>query len=140
MNPILRNILAVIAGLAVGFIVNMGLIILSPMVIPPPEGVDPTNSESLAAGMHLFSFKHFIMPFLAHALGVLAGAFVAAKIAATRKLVFALVIGGFFLIGGIMMVIQMPAPIWFDIVDLTLAYFPMAFIGAKLAGSGKEAE
>ena len=77
MNPIIRNVLAVIAGLIVGSIVNMGIIAISGSIIPPPEGADVTTMEGLKATMHLFEPRHFIFPFLAHALGTLAGAIIA---------------------------------------------------------------
>ena len=134
MNPKLKNILAIIAGIVGGGIVNMGIVSLSGSVIPPPEGVDPSSMESLKENMHLFGPQHFVMPFLAHALGTLAGALLAALIASTRKMTFALVIGFFFLAGGIMMVFMVPAPVWFAIVDLALAYVPMAWLGGKLGG------
>jgi len=133
MNPILRNILAVVAGLAVGSAVNMGIITISGSLIPPPEGADVTTMEGLAASMQLFEPRHFIMPFLAHALGTLVGAYIAALIAATYKIRFALAIGVFFIIGGIMMVFQVPSPMWFNVLDIGLAYIPMAWIGGKLA-------
>ncbi len=133
MNPILRNILAVIAGFLVGSIVNMGIITLSGSIIPPPEGVDPTDMESLKASFHLFEPRHFIFPFLAHALGTLVGAFTAASIAATNKLKFAIGIGAFFLIGGIASIIMLSSPIWFTALDLIGAYIPMGWLGGKLA-------
>jgi len=133
MNPIIRNILAVIAGIVVGSIVNMGLIQVSGSVIPPPEGADVTTTEGLKATMHLFEPKHFIFPFLAHALGTFVGAFVAAIVAANHKLKFALGIGVFFLAGGIASVFMLPSPTWYTIVDLTLAYIPMAWLAGKLA-------
>ncbi|MEZ4979370.1 MAG: hypothetical protein R2772_08730 [Chitinophagales bacterium] len=37
MNPILRNILAVVAGIVVGSAINMGIIMISGSLIPPPE-------------------------------------------------------------------------------------------------------
>ncbi len=133
MNPILRNILAVVAGIVIGSAVNMGLIMLSSSVIPPPEGVDVTNMESLKDSMYLFEPKHFIFPFLAHALGTLAGAVVAGLVAATHKMKFALGIGAFFLIGGIANVFMLPAPTWFAVTDLVLAYIPMGWLGGRLA-------
>ena len=133
MSPIVRNILAIIAGFVVGSVVNMGLITVSGSIIPPPAGVDPTDMESLKASMHLFEAKHFIFPFLAHALGTLAGAFTAALLAASHKMIFALVIGAFFLIGGIAASFMIPAPIWFIVLDLVAAYIPMAWIGGKIA-------
>ncbi|MCB0707103.1 MAG: hypothetical protein KDC34_17425 [Saprospiraceae bacterium] len=133
MHPIARNILAITAGVVLGSLVNMGLIMLSSSVIPLPEGVDQTSMESLKASMHLFEPKHFIFPFLAHALGTLAGAYLAARIAAVQKMRFALGVGVFFLIGGIFNVFALPAPMWFVVLDLVVAYIPMAWIGGNLA-------
>ncbi|MBN2175648.1 MAG: hypothetical protein JW731_16075 [Bacteroidales bacterium] len=140
MNTIFRNITAIVAGAITGGIVNMGIITISSSIIPPPEGVDVTSMESLKASMHLFEPRHFIMPFLAHALGAFVGAFIAYMIAANRKITFALIIGGLFLIGGIMNVFLLPAPAWFIILDLVAAYLPMAWIGGKLAGSFSRSE
>lgn len=135
MNIVIRNILAVIAGIILGSIVNMAIIYVSGFVIPPPDGVDVTNMEGLLESMHLFEPKHFLMPFLAHALGAFVGAFLTARIAATRKLLLGMVIGAVFLIGGIINVVLLPSPLWFNITDLALAYIPMSYIGAKLGGA-----
>lgn len=133
MNPIIRNILAVMAGIIIGSAVNMGIIMISGSIIPPPEGADVTTTESLKSTIHLFEPKHFIFPFLAHAIGTFAGAFLAALIAATYKMKFALGIGVFFLAGGISSVFMLPSPTWFIILDLVGAYIPMAFLAGKLA-------
>ena len=131
MNPILKNILAVAVGLVVGAVVNMGFIMMSGYVIPPPEGADLTTEEGLKASMHLMQPKHFIFPFLAHAIGTLVGAFLAAKLSANSPMRLALVVGAFFLAGGLMMVFQLPSPTWFNILDIGAAYFPMAYLGGK---------
>jgi hypothetical protein len=133
MNPTLKNILAVVAGLVAGGIINTLIIGISGKVIPPPEGADVTTVEGLKASIHLFEPKHFLMPFLAHALNAFLGAFVTAKIAANRHLLLAMIIGIISLLGGIAAVVMIPAPLWFNITDLTLAYLPMAFLGGKLA-------
>ena len=133
MNPMIRNILAVLAGAILGSMVNMGIIMLSSSIIPPPEGADLTTEAGLKASMHLMQPKHFIMPFLAHALGTLAGAFVTAIIALSHKMNLALAIGVLFLAGGISMVFMLPSPIWFTLLDLFGAYLPMAYLGGKLA-------
>lgn len=132
MKPIVKNILAVIVGLVAGSAVNMGIIMISGSVILPPEGVDNTTVEGLKAGMLLFQPKHFLFPFLAHALGTFVGALLTALIAANRKMLFAFVIGIFFLAGGVANVLMLPSPLWFTIVDLVGAYLPMAFLAAKL--------
>jgi len=135
MNPIIKNILAVLAGAIVGSVVNMGIIMISSSIIPPPEGVDNTTMEGLKAGMHLFQPKHFLFPFLAHALGTFVGALLAAVIAANRKMLFALIIGGFFLAGGIANILMLPSPLWFTILDLIGAYLPMGYLAGKIVGS-----
>ncbi|MGB0931350.1 MAG: hypothetical protein ACPGVB_11265 [Chitinophagales bacterium] len=137
MNPILRNVLAVTAGIAVGMIVNMGIVTISGSIISPPEGVNPADMESLKENMHLFQPHHFIMPFLAHALGTLAGAFVAALIAVSYKMKIAVGLGFFFLIGGIAAVTMIPSPTWFAVLDLVGAYVPMGILGGRLATAHK---
>lgn len=132
MNPIFRNTLAVIIGLFVGSIVNMAILLMSGSVIPPPNGADVTTMEGLKATMHLFEPKHFIFPFLAHAIGTFAGAATTALIAATRKTELSLVIGAFFLLGGIVNVFTLPSPIWYNIIDIVFAYLPMAYFARKL--------
>jgi len=133
MNPIVKNILAVLAGIVLGSTVNMGIIMISGSVIPPPDGADVTTMEGLKESLHLFQPKHFIMPFLAHALGTLAGAFLSGIIAANHKMKFALGIGVFFLAGGIANIFILPSPTWFAFLDIALAYIPMAWVGGKLA-------
>ncbi len=133
MHPILKNILAVTVGLLIGGAVNMAIILLSDRLIAPPEGADLKTMEGLKAAMPLMEPKHFLLPFLAHALGTLVGGFIAARFAANHSLKWGLLIGACFLIGGIANILMLPSPIWFTILDLVLAYLPMGYLGAKLA-------
>ena len=134
MNSKIRNVLAIIVGLIAGSAVNMGLVMAGAQIIPPPAGVDVTDVESIKSHLHLFEFRHFVVPFLAHAVGTLVGAYVAAIIAARYKLMLGLVIGVLFLIFGIINVFMLPSPAWFVVVDLLGAYIPMAWIGTRLTG------
>lgn len=133
MKPVFRNILALITGLVVGSIVNMGIIMISGFIIPPPAGVDVTTMEGLQESMHLFKPINFLMPFLAHALGTLVGALLTALIATSSQKKWALGVGVFFLIGGIANVAMLPSPLWFNVVDIVGAYIPMAYLGVLLA-------
>ena len=133
MGTIARNVIAVILGVVVGSIVNMGLIMVSGQVIPPPPGVDMTNMESLRASMHLFEPKHFLFPLLAHALGTFVGGFVASLVAASQRMKLALGVSAFFLLGGIVNVFLLPSPTWFAALDLIGAYIPMGWLAGKLA-------
>jgi hypothetical protein len=135
MHPILRNSLAVIVGTLLGSTVNGLLIMNSGRIIAPPEGADLTTAEGLTAAMAMMEPKHFVVPFLAHALGTLVGAFVTATIAVSYRMTLALLIGLLFFAGGTAAVMSLSAPLWFNVVDLVLAYFPMAWLGGRLAGA-----
>jgi len=137
MNPILKNILAIVAGVLIGGAVNMGLIMISGSIIPPPPGADMTTAEGLKAALPLLEPKHFIFPFLAHALGTLVGAFLAARIGATSHMRLAMIIGLVNLAGGISAAFMIPAPGWFIALDLLVAYMPMAYLGGILGGAKK---
>lgn len=133
MKTVIRNILAVVAGVVAGGAINMGLVMLGSFLVPPPKGVDVTDMESIASSMQLFEFQHFIFPFLAHALGSLTGGLSAAFVGKTRHMLLALIVGGLFMIGGIINVVAIPGPVWFAVTDLVVAYLPMAWIGGRLA-------
>lgn len=134
MHPIVRNILAVLAGLLVGGLVNMALIVLSGSLFPPPPGVDVNDIASINAHIGEYSVAQLLAPFFAHALGALVGGFVAAKLAVGSGMPQALIVGAFNLVGGIMAVSMIPdAPMWFNVLDLVVAYMPMAWLGARLA-------
>ena len=111
----------------------MALVNVGPSVIPLPEGADVSTMESLRESMELFTAANFIFPFLAHALGTLVGAFVAFKLACSHHMKFAIGIGVCFLLGGATMISMIGGPLWFNVLDLVLAYIPMAFIGGLLA-------
>lgn len=128
----LRNVLALVAGVVIGSAVNMALIMLSPALIPPPAGVDLSNAESLRKAAHLFEPRHYVMPFLAHALGTLVGAIAAYLIAATYKVQIAFAIGVVFLCGSVAASFMIPAPAWFIALDLLAAYIPMAWLAIRL--------
>lgn len=129
----LRLALAIIAGIVVGGILNTAIITVGPHLIPPPPGTDMTTAEGLQAAMPLLEPRHFLMPFLAHALGTFAGAFVGVRIALTHHAAVAYTVGVVFLCGGIAASFMIPAPTWFIAADLLLAYLPMAWLGLRVA-------
>lgn len=133
MKTLLRNVLAVVVGLFMGGLVNMGLVMLGSHLVPPPPGVNVGDPHSIAAHISEFDHRHFLFPFLAHALGTLVGAGVAFLIGSRHRWIPVWVIGLMFLAGGIAAATMIPAPTWFILLDLLVAYLPMAWLGATLA-------
>lgn len=135
----LRTALAIVLGLVIGGGVNMALVVLGPSLIAPPPGADMTTVEGLRTAMHLLEPRHFLMPFLAHALGTLVGALVGSVIAASHRAIVANAVGALFLCGGIAASVMIPAPAWFKVLDLAVAYLPMAWFGLSIADHVKPA-
>ena len=132
-----RNILAVIVGLVVGGLVNGALINLGHYLVPLPPGTNVETMESLKVAMQSFGPEQFVFPFLAHAIGTLVGALLAAIVAVSHKMKIAIAIGIVFLIGGITAGVMIGSPMWYDAIDFIFAYIPAAWIGAKIGGAGR---
>lgn len=133
MHPLVRNILAVLAGFIAGSLINMFIVEAGHAIVPAPEGLDLTTAEGLKAASEQMTALHYLPPLLAHAIGTFTGAFAASLIASGRKFGPALITGIIFLIGGLVMVFMIPAPVWFIVIDLGLAYIPAAFFGHLFA-------
>ena len=73
---LMRNIIAVVLGIFIGGSVNMAIINNGGLIIPPPEGVNPADLESIKENIHLYTPLHFMVPFLAHVMGTLVGAII----------------------------------------------------------------
>ncbi|MCW7483031.1 hypothetical protein [Leptospira kanakyensis] len=129
MIKVLKIIGFVLLGIVLGSIVNMGIIMVSGKIIPPPEGADVTTMEGLKASIHRFEPKHFLFPFLAHALGTLVGSGFVSRFVTSHALLSSFVVGIFFLIGGTINILMLPSPLWFIALDLVGAYLPMSYLG-----------
>jgi hypothetical protein len=137
MPIIIRNIMAVVAGIITGSLINSGVLQVGMYLLPLPEGVNISTPEGLASGLALFRWYDFITPFLAHALGTFAGASITVLIAARRKWHLSLVVGIFFFLGGAYLVHLLPAPLWFEVLDLVLAYVPPTYLANRLFSDGQ---
>lgn len=133
MPHLLRTALALVAGLVTGSVVNMAIVVVGSSLVSPPAGGDTTTVEGLRTSMHLLEPKHFVVPFLAHALGTFAGALAGSLLAGSHRALVAYVIGAFFLLGGVAASMMIPAPAWFKVLDLVGAYLPMAWLALTVS-------
>ena len=124
-----KNILIWIASMLLGAISNSLVLQFGLALIPPPSGAKFATPESLAASMHLLSPEHFISPFAAHAAGTLVSAILLTWLLKANSKFPSLIAAFVFFAGGLYMVAILPSPLWFDVLDLTLAYFPMGLMG-----------
>jgi len=133
MKPLLRLMAATVAGLLLGAMVNSGVLAAGVRLLPPPDGVDMGSMAGLQAAMPHLPASHLLAPWLAHALGTFCGAWLASRLVPAGKWQGALLVGLAFLAGGVMMAWQLPAPRWFELADIALAYLPVAGLGHLLA-------
>ena len=128
MRKWLRYALALTVGLFAGSGFNMGLITLGNSIIPLPAGTDTSTTEGLRQAITMFGPEHYVSPWLGHAVGTFIGVLIATYIQRSPSKTIPIIITSAFLIGGIMMVVQIPSPLWFDLVDLCGAYLPMGYL------------
>ena len=126
MKQLLKNIGILILGITIGMIVNMGLIIIGGIIVTPMANFEHMNAIN-------WDFKYFIFPFLAHSIGTLSGAFIVSKLSKKTHIIMPLIVGLYFLFGGLYMVTILPAPTWFVLLDIILCYIPMALLGWKVS-------
>lgn len=129
----MKKLLFLLIALILGATFNSILLNVGMKIIPPPQGFDMNNPLELAKAMKVMEVRHFLFPFLAHALGTLFGVIFFTYFSKSNKLFFPMLIAGLFFAGGLYMVLILPSPIWFNVLDLVLAYFPMALLGYKIA-------
>lgn len=119
----MRNFLAVVAGLAAGG-VTIGLLeMLGHQLIPPgpldPRSHVPVNPPSTAA---------LLLVVLAWTCGAFVGGWVATRVGKTRTHGPALAVGSFLMGGGLMNLLAIPSPAWFWVLGL-LSFLPFALLG-----------
>ncbi len=130
----LRSIGSVVAGVVAGGLLVALVEKLGHLVYPPPEGLDSKDLEAMKEFVATLPVGAFLFVLLAWAVGSLGGGWLAAKIAARKPLVHALIVGGVLMIGGILTLVTIPHPLWFTIVGV-LVFLPAACAGAKLAAA-----
>jgi hypothetical protein len=133
----LRSILAVVVGIVVGGALMLLGHAASMLIFPWPKDVDLYDREAVAAYIATMPDSAFVLAFLSHAMAPLGGGFVAAWIAGRAKVIHALIVGAFFLVGGVMNLFDLPQhPLWFRFAD-PLMYLPVAYVAGRLAPGGK---
>ena len=108
----LRNLLAIPIGIAVGMAVNMAFVSLNVSLFPMPEGVSFEAPEGMAAYMATLPIAAFALILVAHLGQAFVGGWVAARLSTRRPLVNALIVGALSMIAGLLNMLNMPLPAW----------------------------
>lgn len=98
---------------------------------PLPEGVDPSNPESIRTAIPSLPLGSFVFLLAAWALGAMHGGGFAAYLARGPRVLHALIVGAILMASAIYQLYLYQGPIWFSVTALLL-FLPSAYIGAKI--------
>lgn len=127
----IRNVIAVIVGLAVGMVVNMSLVMLNANVLfPMPEGTDMNDPEQLNAWVATLPTAAFFVVMAAHLGQSFVGGWLAARLGSSRPMLLAMIVGLASLAGGIMSMMSIKGPAWF-VIELPL-YLVVAWLAGRM--------
>ena len=131
----LWNTCAVVIGLFIGMIVNMGLITLNSKVLyPAPEGLDMKDREGFQAYIDTLPAPAFLVVMAAHLGQAFVGGLAAAWLGTSNPITLAMIVGSISLLGGVMMMRMVKGLKWM-LVELPL-YLVLAYLaGALVAAS-----
>ena len=125
-----RNILAVIVGIFVGMAVNMALIQLNSLVLfPMPPGANMNDPAQFNAYIAELPHTAFILVLLAHLGQSFVGAWVAARLGTSHRMMLAMIVGTVSLLGGVMAMTMIDGPAWL-VIELPL-YLVVAWLAGK---------
>ena len=135
MWPVIRSILAVIAGFVAASAVMMAIEtangrLFYPELAKRAEGV--TDREVIRAILASAPVGAMLVVILGWVLGSLAGGFLAGLISPKAPVVHALVLGGLLTLAGIANNLMLPPPLWFWVATFVV-FFPAAYAGVRLA-------
>ncbi|MBC7776584.1 MAG: hypothetical protein H7246_14210 [Phycisphaerae bacterium] len=134
MNPKLRALFAVMAGILAGGLVIMLVEMLSSQT--PPAGMNINDPAKMSEWIATLPMSAFAILLLAYFLGSAVGGWVANRVAAPTHYRPALIVGFGLFIAGVMNLIAIPHPVWFAVTS-SLIYFVGAWVGGRAVSRPK---
>lgn len=125
-----RNVIAVISGIIAGMALNMGILQISYLAYPIPEGLDINDPAQLQDYLDTLPATAFLVAMLAHLAQSFGGGWVAARLGSSRPMLLAMIVGAGSLAGGVMMMTMVKGPAWMAI-ELPL-YLVVAWIAGRM--------
>lgn len=131
----LKNILAVIAGIIAAVIVIFIVEALSNMLFPPSSKIDMENPEQVKQMIENAPFGALLLVVIGWAIGAFSGGLVATIVSNNKKSFPALIVGMLLMIAGIINLMMFTHPIWMWIfglgVNLPFAYLGYRFVSKR---------
>lgn len=117
-NPIIKAIVAVVAGILVAALVVFLFEALGHMLYPPPPGLDVSKTEDQARMMEVIPLGAKIAVIIAWFFGALAGSLTAARIGGASR--YAWVVGAVMVALSLVTTMMFPHPVWMVVAAVAL--------------------
>ncbi|MBL7979122.1 MAG: hypothetical protein JNN12_12340 [Bacteroidetes Order II. Incertae sedis bacterium] len=130
----LKNILAVLAGLLSAIIIVTIGDAVAGYLAPPPFGSDLKNPDTLKTYIQGIPDPILALMLLFWLSSSLVAGYVSARIAPAAARTLSLICGGILLFGALLNMTMLPHPIWMMILA-GIGYIPAAYAGGKLVTS-----
>lgn len=127
-----KLILAVLGGVVVGVLTIFAIESVNMVRFPGPEGLNMEDKEAFNAYVASLPLSALLTVLFAFAFGSFMAGFVSSKIADSKQLVVSIICGVLLMGAGIVNIIMIPHPMWFNIVTIVI-FIPMAIWGSKVA-------
>lgn len=124
----LKKILAVIVGIAVGILGIMLIQGVSGQMYPWPEGLRLNDKDGVKQYINTLPIGAFLMVILSYVVGSFFGGMAAKSLSKLNQ--SAIIVGGVLTLAGLANAMSVPQPLWVSILSL-LAFIPIALLGAK---------
>ena len=124
----LRNILSVIVGLVVSFIVIVVGEGITHNIFPLPTTVNINDPESIKTYITTAPASFHLAILIIYALASLLGSFIAAIVALGNKMSRAITVGGILMGLGIFNLVSLSHPVWAIVCGL-FVFIPFAYLG-----------
>lgn len=132
MSPAVRSVVGVLAGIAVAMFVIAGIEYMGSLAYPPPEGLDPSNSEDRRRMIEAAPTGALLIVVAAYAIGTFIGGYVAARFARRMPNLHAAVVATVIIAGTAWNLASYQHPAWFW--GASIAAIAFAGIGAGRLG------
>lgn len=130
INALIRNVIAMLAGVIVAMVLIVLLQSVAHSVYPPPPGLDYTNPEVRKTVMMQAPAGALFIVLLSYFVGTFIGSWVAARLSAEAPLRQGYLIGLLLLVASVMNLKEVPHPLWFIVGNIVVVLVG-ALIGAR---------
>lgn len=134
----IRNVAAIIGGIAIAFLTVMLVDMLNHSIYPPPPGLDFTDPDAIRPYLDTLPIGAFLLIMASSMVAAFVGTLVASYVGTIQPRNCAIIVGGMVFAATVANFIAIPHPMWLAIATL-LGVVVSAWAAMRIAG-GSAAE